>query len=189
MKTKSKFNFPVKLYARTEDNKTIDISYAPQNLNAVEYVLSDAFIEKAGEFMKIFFNLNDTEIINCCLEKFEDYMNNMILRYEHSNKKETETDKMISDKEFDKDYFDKCWRLANCGCYIFEYFKNNGVDFKGKYPLIDEFCEYFWDKAENFTKWNKECSPSHLEWTYTDETGHMYDENEMLELIKKFLCK
>ena len=34
---KSKFVYPDKLYARTKDNITLDISYAPQTLEAVEY--------------------------------------------------------------------------------------------------------------------------------------------------------
>ena len=40
-----KFVFPKYLYARTKDNKTIDMSYAPQDLNAVEYVRND-FVEQ-----------------------------------------------------------------------------------------------------------------------------------------------
>lgn len=43
--SKGKFVFPKFLYARTVDNKTIDVSYAPQNMEAVEYVRSD-FIEQ-----------------------------------------------------------------------------------------------------------------------------------------------
>lgn len=46
-KSKSKFVYPDKLYARTNDNITLDISYAPQTLEAVEYTRTDAFIEKA----------------------------------------------------------------------------------------------------------------------------------------------
>lgn len=38
---KGKFVFPKFLYARTTNNKTIDISYGPQSLNAVEYVRID----------------------------------------------------------------------------------------------------------------------------------------------------
>ena len=49
---KSKFVYPDKLYARTNDNITLDISYAPQTLEAVEYTRTDAFIEKACEFLK-----------------------------------------------------------------------------------------------------------------------------------------
>ena len=33
-----KFVFPNFLYARTVNNKTIDVSYAPQSLDAVEYI-------------------------------------------------------------------------------------------------------------------------------------------------------
>lgn len=40
-----KFVFPKYLYARTKDNKTIDMSYAPQDMTAVEYVRND-FVEQ-----------------------------------------------------------------------------------------------------------------------------------------------
>ena len=49
---KSKFVYPDKLYARTNDNITLDISYAPQTLEAVEYVRADAFIEKAVKWIE-----------------------------------------------------------------------------------------------------------------------------------------
>ena len=49
---KSKFVYPDKLYARTNDNITLDISYAPQTLEAVEYTSTAAFIEKAAEWIK-----------------------------------------------------------------------------------------------------------------------------------------
>jgi len=49
---KSKFVYPDKLYARCKDNKTLDISYAPQTLEAVEYIRTDAFIEKAEVYLK-----------------------------------------------------------------------------------------------------------------------------------------
>ena len=48
---KSKFVYPDKLYARTDDNITLDISYAPQTLEAVEYTRTDAFIDKACEWI------------------------------------------------------------------------------------------------------------------------------------------
>jgi hypothetical protein len=51
METKSKFVYPDKLYARTDDNITLDISYAPQTLEAVEYIREDAFIEKAYTYL------------------------------------------------------------------------------------------------------------------------------------------
>ena len=49
---KSKFVYPDKLYARTNDNITLDISYAPQTLEAVEYTRTDAFIKKAVEWFR-----------------------------------------------------------------------------------------------------------------------------------------
>ena len=54
---KSKFVYPDKLYARTNDNITLDISYAPQTLKAVEYTRTDAFIEKVARFLE--YKLND----------------------------------------------------------------------------------------------------------------------------------
>ena len=50
--SKSKFVYPDKLYARTNNNITLDISYAPQTMEAVEYVRTDAFIEKACEWLE-----------------------------------------------------------------------------------------------------------------------------------------
>lgn len=49
---KSKFVYPDKLYARTNNNITLDISYAPQTLEAVEYTRTDALIEKAFAWLK-----------------------------------------------------------------------------------------------------------------------------------------
>ena len=49
---KSRFVYPDKLYARANNNITLDISYAPQTLESVEYVLTDAFIYKACEWLK-----------------------------------------------------------------------------------------------------------------------------------------
>ena len=40
-----KFVFPKYLYARTKNNKTIDMSYAPQDMTAVEYIRND-FVEQ-----------------------------------------------------------------------------------------------------------------------------------------------
>ena len=71
---KSKFVYPDKLYARTNDNITLDISYAPQTLEAVEYTSTAAFIEKADEFIGSFFHPDDTELRNCLLKKFHEYM-------------------------------------------------------------------------------------------------------------------
>lgn len=43
---KSKFVYPDRLYAMTKDNITLDISYAPHTLEAVEYTRTDVFIDK-----------------------------------------------------------------------------------------------------------------------------------------------
>ena len=48
---KSKVVYPDKLYARTNNNITLAISYAPQNSEAVEYTRTDAFIEKLESFL------------------------------------------------------------------------------------------------------------------------------------------
>ena len=50
--SESKFVYPNKLYARTKDSITLDISYAPQTLEAVEYTRTDAFIEKAAKWLE-----------------------------------------------------------------------------------------------------------------------------------------
>ena len=49
---KSKFVYPDKLYARTNNNITLDISYVPQTLEAVEYTRTDAFIDKACKYLE-----------------------------------------------------------------------------------------------------------------------------------------
>ena len=56
----SMFIYPDKLYARCKDNKTLDISYAPQNMGAVEYTRTDAFIEKACDYLS--YHLDTTKI-------------------------------------------------------------------------------------------------------------------------------
>lgn len=61
-----KFVFPNFLYARTVDNKTIDVSYAPQSLDAVEYIKNDP-----------------TEQPEVDLEKFTQKMNDWKARYNH----------------------------------------------------------------------------------------------------------
>lgn len=50
---KGKFMFPKFLYARTLDNKTIDVAYGPQSLNTVEYIRKNALIEWAKEMKRI----------------------------------------------------------------------------------------------------------------------------------------
>ena len=69
---KSKFVYPDKLYARTNDNITLDISYAPQTLEAVEYTRTDAFIEKACEWLKN--NLQGIVGGSIYIEDFRKYM-------------------------------------------------------------------------------------------------------------------
>ena len=73
---KSKFVYPDKLYARCKDNKTLDMSYAPQNMEAIEYTRTDAFIEKVEEF--IYSALNDgimgTANIEDFMRLFKKYM-------------------------------------------------------------------------------------------------------------------
>jgi hypothetical protein len=72
---KSKFVYPDKLYARTNDNITLDISYAPQTMEAVEYIRTDAFINKAADWLNNFYN-EDTHsyLIDEDIEKFINHM-------------------------------------------------------------------------------------------------------------------
>ncbi|MBQ6958160.1 MAG: hypothetical protein IJP77_06345 [Bacteroidales bacterium] len=49
---KGKFVFPNFLYARTVDNKTIDVSYAPQSLDAIEYVRNDYLQQEQPKLYK-----------------------------------------------------------------------------------------------------------------------------------------
>ena len=65
---KSKFVYPDKLYART-NNITLDISYAPQTLEAIEYIRTDAFIEKAATWIETHVGCNKDFI-----EKFKKAM-------------------------------------------------------------------------------------------------------------------
>ena len=49
-------------------------SCQPQKDNTVEYVRADVFTEKADEFIGSFFHPDDTELRNCLLKKFHEYM-------------------------------------------------------------------------------------------------------------------
>ena len=69
----SNFVYPNKLYARTKDNITLDISYAPQTLEAVEYTRTDAVIEKACEWLRYNNNLIDGDVDDY-VENFRNYM-------------------------------------------------------------------------------------------------------------------
>lgn len=79
---KSKFVYPDKLYARTNDNITLDISYAPQTMEAVEYVRTDAFIEKACSGIEKLlsgyiirnFHFGDSYEMDTLIEDFRNYM-------------------------------------------------------------------------------------------------------------------
>lgn len=63
-----KFVFPKYLYARTKDNKTIDMSYAPQDMTAIEYIRND-FVEQ--------------EQSGVDLEKFTEKIKTFQGRYKH----------------------------------------------------------------------------------------------------------
>ena len=85
-----KFVFPKYLYARTKDNKTIDMSYAPQDMTAVEYIRND-FVEqeqpepptcKSCDFYE-----NDCPFIR---DKFIPYPNRVCKDYTSSVMKEQE---------------------------------------------------------------------------------------------------
>ena len=73
---KRKFVYPDKLYARTNDNITLDISYAPQTLDAIEYTRTDAFIEKAEEYLYKQLNEGNMECgdIETFIEDLKNYM-------------------------------------------------------------------------------------------------------------------
>ena len=49
---KGKFAFPKHLYARTTNNKTIDVAYGPQSLDAVEYVRNDSLQQEQPKLYK-----------------------------------------------------------------------------------------------------------------------------------------
>ena len=72
----SKFVYPDKLYARTNDNIKLDISYAPQNMEAIEYIRTDAFIEKAEEYLYKQLNEGNIECgdIETFVGNFKKYM-------------------------------------------------------------------------------------------------------------------
>jgi hypothetical protein len=69
---KIKFVYLNKLYARYNDNKELDISYALQTLNAVEYARTNAFIEKAKSWLEN--NLQGIVGGSIYIEDFINYM-------------------------------------------------------------------------------------------------------------------
>lgn len=62
---KSKFVYPDKLYARCKDNKTLDMSYAPQDMEAVEYVRLDTIEVKEVKEEPVSNDLEDAAIEYC----------------------------------------------------------------------------------------------------------------------------
>ena len=48
---KSKFTYPDKLYARTFNGSTLDIGYAPQDMEAYTYTRTDVFFEKTCNWL------------------------------------------------------------------------------------------------------------------------------------------
>ena len=76
--SKSKFVYPDKLYARTNNNITLDISYAPQTLETIEYTRTNAFIEKACDYL-MEYEFNDSPTIadrRKRVDEFIKYMEN-----------------------------------------------------------------------------------------------------------------
>lgn len=71
---KSKFVYPDKLYARTKNNITLDISYAPQTLEAVEYTRTDALIEKACAFLETYPHMFMGVLRSEMIEDFKKYI-------------------------------------------------------------------------------------------------------------------
>lgn len=73
--SKSIFVYPDKLYARTNDNITLDISYAPQTLDAVEYSRTDAFIKKAEKYIRnVADGLDRDDDVEAFISGFRKYM-------------------------------------------------------------------------------------------------------------------
>ena len=72
-----KANAPEKIYLEKEfpDNGVLPcgLHYSPSPTD-IEYTRTDAFIEKADEFIGSFFHPDDTELRNCLLKKFHEYM-------------------------------------------------------------------------------------------------------------------
>ena len=75
---KNKFVYPNKLYARCKDNKTLDVSYAPQNMEVVEYTRTDAFIEKACDWLESvnldFYQIREGVFSRELVEDFKKYL-------------------------------------------------------------------------------------------------------------------
>lgn len=85
-------------------------------------------------------------------------------------------------KEFDEEYFNKCYRLQCAGWQLFEYFYNKGY-FSNKLFYITKFAEYFWNNPDSLM-----CVGNNLpwRWQYTVD-GHICNEEEMRALVEKFV--
>ncbi len=72
-------NLPDKIYIKPllmEDGESVfrRCVLNPNATHTIEYVRTDAFIEKADEFIGSFFHPDDTKLRNCLLKKFHEYM-------------------------------------------------------------------------------------------------------------------
>lgn len=67
---------PKKIYVKIthpiSDEYTEMIAF--EDGDGIEYVRTDVFTEKADEFIGSFFHPDDTELRNCLLKKFHEYM-------------------------------------------------------------------------------------------------------------------
>jgi hypothetical protein len=106
---KSKFVYPDKLYAKTKDNITLDISYAPQTVEAVEYIREDAFIEKACAWLEEnadMFEAFDSETDTYYMDKnamIEDFKKAMGMKQNNKKKKEDDFSLMGTPLSGDRD--------------------------------------------------------------------------------------
>ena len=67
---------PEKIYIHVRANKELGTTWHGKKItnSDIEYIRTDAFIEKADEFIGSFFHPDDTELRNCLLKKFHEYM-------------------------------------------------------------------------------------------------------------------
>lgn len=74
-----KANAPEKIYRTTtyldnDKGKALWKKDPVAGAENIEYVRTDAFMKKADEFIGSFFHPDDTELRNCLLKKFHEYM-------------------------------------------------------------------------------------------------------------------
>ena len=67
---------PEKIYLRHNHKGDIGAGWLifPLTNNDIEYTRTDAFIEKAEEFISTFFHPDDTELIKAVLNRFHEHM-------------------------------------------------------------------------------------------------------------------